>query len=98
MISEPVCRGTVQVTNEGQCIVLGVDGQTIGGYPKIAQVISADIDFLGQLRPGDTVRFEEASLEQAEQAYRERWARLHTWLVRIGATLNCSGVWQSPSL
>src|SRR5262249_21312753 len=37
LISEPVCPGTVQVTRDGQCIVLGVDGQTIGGYPKIAQ-------------------------------------------------------------
>ena len=51
MLSEPVCPGTVQVTREGQCIVLGVDGQTIGGYPKIAHVIDADLDLLGQLRP-----------------------------------------------
>ncbi len=40
IVSEPVCPGTVQVTRDGQCIVLGVDGQTIGGYPKIAQVIT----------------------------------------------------------
>jgi antagonist of KipI len=98
MISEPVCAGTIQVTNEGQCIILGADCQTIGGYPKIAQVISADLDFLGQLRPGDTVRFVGVSLQQAEQAYHDRWAKLHAWLVRIGAILNCSGVWQSPSL
>src|SRR5262249_59059181 len=50
LLSEPVCPGSVQVTRDGQCIVLGVDGQTIGGYPKIAQVISADLDRLGQLR------------------------------------------------
>ncbi|HEV3143329.1 MAG TPA: biotin-dependent carboxyltransferase family protein [Gemmataceae bacterium] len=98
MISEPVCPGTVQVTNEGQCIVLGVDGQTIGGYPKIAQVISADLDFLGQLRPGDSVRFVSVTLDQAEDAYRQRAAQLQEWLVRIGIVLNCSGVWQSPSL
>ncbi|HLW64145.1 MAG TPA: biotin-dependent carboxyltransferase family protein [Gemmataceae bacterium] len=98
MISEPVCPGTVQVTNEGQCIVLGVDGQTIGGYPKIAQVISADLDFLGQLRPGDMVRFVEVVLEEAEELYRQHRAKLHAWLVRIGAILNCSSVWQSPSL
>src|SRR5262249_47129286 len=41
MVSEPVCPGSVQITREGQPIVLGVDGQTIGGYPKIAQVIRA---------------------------------------------------------
>ena len=44
--------GAVQVVNDGQCIVLGVDGQTIGGYPKVAHVIAADLDRLGQLRPG----------------------------------------------
>src|SRR5207248_7666575 len=49
MVSEPVCPGAVQVTRDGQCIVLGVDGQTIGGYPQVAQVISADLDELGQL-------------------------------------------------
>jgi antagonist of KipI len=84
MISEPVCSGTVQVTNDGQCIVLGVDGQTIGGYPKIAQIITADLDFLGQLRPGEAVRFELISLKQAEAAYRSRLAELRSWLVRIG--------------
>src|SRR5262249_39190931 len=58
MVSEPVCPGTVQVTRDGQCIILGVDGQTIGGYPKVAQVISADLDGVGQLRPGAWVSFE----------------------------------------
>src|SRR5439155_20294422 len=46
LVSEPVCPGTVQATKDGQCIILGVDGQTIGGYPKIAQVIRADLDAL----------------------------------------------------
>ena len=41
IVSEPVCPGTVQVSRDGQCILLGVDGQTIGGYPKIAQAIRA---------------------------------------------------------
>lgn len=83
MISEPVCPGTVQVTNDGQCIVLGVDGQTIGGYPKIAQVISADLDFLGQLRPGDGVRFVPVTLEKAEEAFQCRRDDLNRWLTRI---------------
>jgi len=83
MVSEPVCPGTVQVTNDGQCIVLGVDGQTIGGYPKVAQVIRADLDRLGQLRPGDNVRFVPVSLDKAEAADRERRAELAWWLARI---------------
>jgi antagonist of KipI len=85
LASEPVCPGTVQVTRDGQCIVLGVDGQTIGGYPKVAQVISADLDRLGQLRPGDPVRFRRVTLEEAEQLYRRRRAELDEWLVRLQA-------------
>src|SRR5262249_53490650 len=56
LVSEPVGPGAVQVVNDGQCIVLGVDGQTIGGYPKVAHIIAADLDRLGQLRPGQAVR------------------------------------------
>jgi antagonist of KipI len=92
MISEPVCPGAIQVTNDGQCIVLGVDGQTIGGYPKIAQVIRADLDFLGQLRPGDTIRFGPVSLSHAEDAYLLRLGELRRWLARIATATDCSGV------
>lgn len=83
LISEPVCPGTVQVTNEGQCIILGVDGQTIGGYPKIAQVIAADLDKLAQLRPGTQIQFERVDLEQAERLYHEQQQELHEWLTRL---------------
>jgi antagonist of KipI len=83
LVSEPVCPGAVQVTRDGQCIVLGVDGQTIGGYPKIAQVVSADLDELGQLRPGDRITFDEVTLEEAERLYRRRQAWLREWLTRL---------------
>jgi len=83
LISEPVCPGTVQVTRDGQCVILGVDGQTIGGYPRIAQVISADLDRLGQLRPGQSVCFPRVSLEDAEHLYREAQTQLQRRLVRI---------------
>src|SRR5437899_4882564 len=83
LLSEPVAPGTVQVVNDGQCIVLGVDGQTIGGYPKVAQVIAADLDRLGQLRPGQTVRFERVDLEVAEELFRRREAALHEWVTRL---------------
>jgi antagonist of KipI len=83
LVSEPVCPGAVQVTRDGQCIVLGVDGQTIGGYPKIAQVISADLDLLGQLRPGQEVIFNPIGLEDAEQLYRLRQAALSEWVHRL---------------
>lgn len=83
LVSEPVCPGAVQVTRDGQCIVLGIDGQTIGGYPKLAQVISADLDKLGQLRPGDTIAFERVTLEDAQRLYRDRAKKLRHWLLRL---------------
>jgi biotin-dependent carboxylase-like uncharacterized protein len=83
LVSEPVAPGAVQVTPDRQCIVLGVDGQTIGGYPKIAHVISADMDVLGQVRPGDRVRFTGISLEEAATVYLEKQRRLHEWIVRL---------------
>jgi antagonist of KipI len=83
LVSEPVCPGSVQVTRDGQGIVLGVDGQTIGGYPKVAQVISADLDRLGQLRPGDRVEFRRVTLAEAEQLYQRRQAWLREWFTRL---------------
>ncbi len=88
LVSEPVCPGAVQVTRDGQCIVLGVDGQTIGGYPKAAQVIAADIDRLGQLRPGARVSFARVSLDEAESAARERRVFLTNLLARLRVALS----------
>jgi antagonist of KipI len=83
LVSEPVCPGTVQVTRDGQCIILGVDGQTIGGYPKIAQVISADVDKLAQLRPNEEIHFLEVDLKEAEWRYRQKQAELGEWVTRL---------------
>jgi biotin-dependent carboxylase-like uncharacterized protein len=83
LVSEPVCPGSVQVTRNGQCIVLGVDGQTIGGYPKLAQVISADLDKIGQLRPGDNISFQLVTLDAAEQFLRQKQAKLNEWITRL---------------
>jgi biotin-dependent carboxylase-like uncharacterized protein len=86
MISEPVAPGAVQVTRDGQCIVLGVDGQTIGGYPKVAHVITADLDRLGQLRPGERVRFERVTLETAAARQRARQETIDAWVARLRTT------------
>jgi 5-oxoprolinase (ATP-hydrolysing) subunit C len=83
LVSEPVCPGTVQVVRDGQCIILGVDGQTIGGYPKVAQVVAADLDKLGQLRPGDQIGFRQVSIEEAEKLYRQKREELRDWLLRL---------------
>ena len=84
LVSEAVAPGAVQITNDGKPIVLGVDGQTIGGYPKVAHVISADLDALGQLRPGNEVHFERVSEYAAEAAAVRRRDTLRRWLRRIG--------------
>jgi biotin-dependent carboxylase-like uncharacterized protein len=83
LVSEAVAPGAVQVTNDGLPVVLGVDGQTIGGYPKVAHVIRADLDRPAQLRPGDRVRFARVTPEQAELAAKERIAFLNEWLTRL---------------
>jgi antagonist of KipI len=88
MVSEPVCPGAVQVTPDGQCIVLGVDGQTIGGYPKIAQVIQADLDALGQLRPGQAVQFRKVTMEEAISRDRRWQADLRQWTQRLRLSLD----------
>lgn len=58
VISSGVIPGTIQITNSGQPIVLMADAQTTGGYPRIANVSSTDLDRLAQFKPGDKVRFE----------------------------------------
>lgn len=72
LISEAVTAGTVQVPSEGNPIVLMADRQTTGGYPKIAQVITVDLPVLGQVKPGEKIRFKEISLEEAQTLLRLR--------------------------
>lgn len=68
VISEGVVTGSIQVTGSGQPIVLLPGRATIGGYTKIATVIETDHDRLGQIRPGDEIRFTEVSLDAAREA------------------------------
>jgi antagonist of KipI len=65
MISEGVSLGAIQVPEGGKPIILSVEQQTTGGYPKIANVISADFHSLGQLRPRDEIRFERVDWQTA---------------------------------
>jgi antagonist of KipI len=65
MITEGVSLGAIQVPPSGQPIILFVEQQTTGGYPKIANVISADLHSLGQLRPRDEIRFERIEMSEA---------------------------------
>ncbi len=57
LISSPVIPGTIQISPAGQPIVLMADAQTVGGYYRLANVVSSDLDLLGQKRPRDEIRF-----------------------------------------
>lgn len=70
LVSEGVCLGAIQVPSSGSPIVLFVEHQTTGGYPKIANVIAADLARLGRLRPRDPLRFEETTIAQAHRLLR----------------------------
>jgi antagonist of KipI len=72
MTSEGVSLGAVQITVGGLPIILFVEQQTTGGYPKIASVISADLSSLGQLRPRDEIRFELVEMESARTFFLEQ--------------------------
>jgi biotin-dependent carboxylase-like uncharacterized protein len=63
MITEGISLGAVQVPESGQPIISFVEQQTTGGYPVIANVISADFSSVGQLRPRDEVRFERVDMD-----------------------------------
>jgi antagonist of KipI len=67
IISEGIVPGAIQVPGDGQPIILLVETVT-GGYRKIATVISADLPLLGQVKPGDGLRFQEVALEEAVMA------------------------------
>jgi antagonist of KipI len=77
LLSSAVTFGTVQVPVGGQAIVLLADHQTTGGYPRLAQVITADFSVLAQLRPGKVFWFEQVSLAEAQTLYLAQERRLH---------------------
>jgi antagonist of KipI len=72
LLSSPIVEGTVQVPPGGDPIVLMADRQTVGGYPRIAQVIAVDLPLLAQSVPGARVRFREVALDEAHALYLAR--------------------------
>jgi antagonist of KipI len=80
MLTEGVALGAIQIPPGGQPIVLFVEHQTTGGYPKPANVISADLWRVGQLRPRDQVQFQLVSIEQALELLREQEEWLYSLL------------------
>src|SRR5437667_381886 len=88
LTSEAVAPGTIQIPPSGKPILLLGDCQTIGGYPKIAHVITVDLGIAAQLRAGDQVRFSEVSLADGHRLLVEREQQLE--LFRIGLSLHTS--------
>ena len=68
--SEGLVRGAIQVPADGNPIIMLSDHGTIGGYPKIGVVISADLDRVGQLIPGSAINFKEVRLEEAQNIFK----------------------------
>ena len=76
IVSDGIVTGSMQVPGNGQPIVLMVDNQTTGGYPKIATVISADIPVVGRRRPGRKIRFAAVDVTEAERLRKEQEAMI----------------------
>ena len=96
-VSEGVVTGAVQVPDDGQPIVLGVDRQTMGGYVKPVTILHADLRHAAQWRPGQSVQFRVVSLAEADQA------RLDDATVRTNVRAQLAPVvgvqaWESPRL
>ena len=72
ILTEGLPIGAVQVPGNGHPIISFVDHQTTGGYPKIANVIAADLCKVGQLKPGDEFKFQLVSVAEAEKLYFEQ--------------------------
>jgi 5-oxoprolinase (ATP-hydrolysing) subunit C len=83
LVSAPVVPGTLQLPPQGQPILLGIDAQTIGGYPRLGHVITPDLDMVGQLRPGETLRFKMVSIEEAEALIHSYQSWLKHWHTRL---------------
>ena len=83
MPSAPVFPGTVQCPEHGSPFVLAVDAGTVGGYPRIAQIVRADRHLLGQLRPGDHVRLLKRETQSAIDELRAKLAYWRAWLDNI---------------
>lgn len=87
MVSAAVTFGTIQLLPDGQLILLMADHQTAGGYPRIANVISADLPLLAQLGPNDGVSFHQVSIDEAERVssiFESDLCRLRTGIRLLG--------------
>jgi antagonist of KipI len=88
LLSEAVTNGSVQVPPDGNPIILLADSQTTGGYPKIAQVITADLPSIAQVKPGESLQFSRVTLKEAERLFLQKERQLKELKVSISLALN----------
>ena len=77
IITDGISFGSVQIPSHGNPIVMMADHQTTGGYTKIATVVSVDLPVLAQSLPGQKIRFERVTIEEAQ-------ALLCSWMEELG--------------
>lgn len=84
-VSQAVGNGDIQVLPDGEPLLLGVEAQTVGGYPLLGRIIRADRDRLGQLRPGDPVRLLPVDLNSADDAWQALQAARYRQALALAA-------------
>lgn len=87
LASAPVFPGTIQCPEDGRPFLLSIDAQTIGGYPRVAQVARADRHVIGQLRPGDHVRLLWRDTDSAREELLAKHEYWREWLPGISAII-----------
>ncbi|HKX11089.1 MAG TPA: biotin-dependent carboxyltransferase family protein [Stellaceae bacterium] len=92
IVSDGIATGAIQVPGSGQPILLLVDHQTTGGYPKIATVIAADIPVVGRRKPGDPIRFAAVDVPEAERLRREAEAEFEVLVARLAPVKPVGGL------
>ena len=94
LLSFGVVWGAIQLPPDGRPIVLLADHQTVGGYPVLAAVITADRPAIGQLAPGAHVRFVVVSIAQAQRTYREQKAQMQEAIAGLARASTWDEAWR----
>jgi biotin-dependent carboxylase-like uncharacterized protein len=86
LVSSAVACGSIQLPPDGRPVVLLADAQTIGGYPRVAHIITADLPDFVQRRPGQSVRFQPTTIVEAERAAATQRQRLRQLATAVALT------------
>lgn len=87
IISDANVHGSIQIAGSGQPLVLMADRGTIGGYPRVATIISADLGRFAQLPAGHAVRFAEVDIVAAQAAARRHAAEIAALATAVTTTV-----------